>query len=242
MSFAESYVLASKVRSKLTKEAANPKTSLRSLVLQANMLDNLMDHIAEQTEKKRAAKVSFALPEKSTPQPIAVSRGRGPSVTEYEVESDSESDSDFDSDSEYDYESDSDMDNYQLGTGGDSEDDYYYSSEEEDVEVVQSSVALATVKSYKQLPVIDLSDAHNLLVILEEHEEGLPELSRSPSSSESEDDEVDVPNYKLSTEVNAYKITSEQLFKSHGPRQGSEVGDAHRHHRHNAIYLMEHVF
>lgn len=240
MSFAESYVLASKVRSKLTKEAANPKTSLRSLVLQANMLDNLMDHIAEQTEKKKAssAKVSFALPQKSTPQPISVSRGRGPSVTEYEVESDS--DSDYDSDSDFEYDSD-DMENFQLGTVSDSEDDYYYSSEEEeDAEVVQSSVALASVKSYKQLPVIDLSNGHDLLVILEEdHEEELPELSRSPSSSESEDDEVDVPNYKLTNEVNAYKITSEQLFKSHGPR---EVGDAHRHHRHNAIYLMEHVF
>lgn len=204
------------------------------------MLDNLMDHIAEETEKKkRANKVSFALPEK-IPQPVSVSSGRGPLVTEYEVESDS--DSDFDSDS--DYESESDDDEYNFGTISDSDEDdyYYYSSEEEEEqegEVVQSSVALASIKSYKKLPVIDLSHGHDLLVIFEEdNEEELPELSRSASDSESED-EVDIPNYKLSSEVNAYKITSEELFKSHGPRV---MENAHRHQRHNAIYLMEHVF
>lgn len=236
MSFAESYVLASKVRSKLTKEAANPKTSLRSLVLQANMLDNLMDHIAEQAEKKKASKVSFAVPEK--PTPVTISRGRGPLVTEYELESDSDSDSDFDSDSDYD--SGSESEDYEFGqfAESDEEDDYYYSSDEEDTDVVQSSVALASVKNYKKLPVIDLSGGHDLLVIFEEQEDGLPELSRSTSDSESED-EVDMPNYSISTKASAHKITSEELFKSHGHL---EVEDPHRHQRHNAIYSMEHVF
>ncbi|CAL1199816.1 unnamed protein product [Candida parapsilosis] len=52
MSFAQTYILASKVRSKLTKEAASPKSSLRNLVVQANMLDNLMDYITEETERR----------------------------------------------------------------------------------------------------------------------------------------------------------------------------------------------
>lgn len=102
-SLAESYILASKVRSKLTREAADPTTSLRSLVLQANMLDNLMDHITVAAEKKQAqAKVSFALP-----QPKRSPLAYGPSITEYEIESDSDSEEDDD-------------------------DDYYFSSDDED--------------------------------------------------------------------------------------------------------------
>lgn len=224
MSFAESYVLASKVRSKLTKEAANPKTSLRSLVLQANMLDNLMDHISVQAEQKRAAKVSFAIPKKET-VPV------GPLVTEYELDSDS--DSDFDSDSESDSE-----ESYAYPESD--EDDYYYSSDEEDMDVVPSSAALASVKTYKQLPVINLLSGHDLSVIYEEEQEDeLPELSRSTSDSELED-EVDVPSYTLSA-GNNFKISSEDLLKRHGHKDLPEQ-DLHRHQRHNAIFLMESVF
>lgn len=228
MTFAESYVLASKVRSKLTKEAANPKTSLRTLVLQANMLDNLMDHISVQAEKKRSAKVSFALPKRD-----AVPVSSGPLVTEYELDSDL--DSDFD-----DSDSESDEDTYAAYPESD-DDDYYYSSEEEDetAEVVQLSAALASVKTYKQLPVIDLSAGHDLLVIYEEeNEDELPELSRSTSDSELED-EVDVPSYTLA-QGNGFKISSEDLLKRHGHRELPEL--AHRHQRHNAIFLMESVF
>lgn len=248
MTFAESYVLASKVRSKLTKEAANPKSSLRSLVLQANMLDNLMDHISAQAEKKRSSKVSFSLPEKKAASPIPVTRGAGPMVTEYELESDSESDldSDFDdSDSESDSESDLEFTQFSQSTltsfVESDEEDFYYSSDEEDElsEIVQSSTALASVKSYKLLPVMNLSADHDLLVIYEEQEDELPELSRSTSDSESED-EVDIPSYTLAA-GNGYKISSEDLLRRHG-HQESPVDESHRHQRHNAIYLMEHVF
>lgn len=227
MTFSESYVLASKVRSKLTREASNPKSSLRLLVLQANMLDNLMDHIAEHTARKQAEKVSFALPEKPT-----VSRPRGPLVTEYELESDS--DLDYDSESDFDSDLDSEDD---IAVDSD-EDDYYYLSEEEDSEVITSSAALATVKSYKLLPVMNLHAA-DLLVIYEEDENELPDLSRSLSDdSESEDDE-DVPSYALAHD-NALKILSEDLLRHHGHKD--VVDDLHRHQRHNAIYLMEDVF
>lgn len=201
------------------------------------MLDNLMDHISAQAEKKRAAKVSFAIPEDRNSVPV--SRSSGPSVVEYELESesDSESDSDFESD-----DSVSELDGIHISTFSESDDDdYYYSSEEEDdIEIVQSSAALASFKSYKLLPVMNLSASYDLSVIYEEDlEEELPELSRSTSDSESED-EVDVPNYVLAQE-NAYKISSEDLLKRHGHKD-TPVEDSHRHQRHNAIYLMEHIF
>lgn len=106
MSFAETYLLASKVRTKLTKDATNPKISLRNLVTQANMLDNLMDHISKENEKRlnNLNKVKFELPKAAQrSSPLSTS------VVEYEVDSDSDSD----------YLDD---------------DDYYYSSEEEDDE------------------------------------------------------------------------------------------------------------
>ena len=52
MSFAQTYILASKVRSKLTREAQSPKSSLRNLVVQANMLDNIMDYINDETKRR----------------------------------------------------------------------------------------------------------------------------------------------------------------------------------------------
>lgn len=214
MTFAESFVLASRVRSKLTKEASNPKTSLRSLVLQANMLDNLMDHIAVESEKRRfATKVSFSVPEKP------MERGRGPSVTEYEVDSDS--DSDF-SDSEDESEHDFILHDSEVSD----EDDYYYSSDGEEMPL---STALASVQSYKNLPVIDLSSSHHLLVIFEEESEqmDMPELTRSTSMSDSDLDEED----EMTPRYFSNKIADDL------PR-----GKEHHHLRHNAIYLMEHVF
>lgn len=219
MTFAESYVLASKVRSKLTKEASNPKTSLRSLVLQANMLDNLMDHITLETEKRRSApSVSFSVPKKTH------TAGTGPSVTEYEVDSDSDDDSDDAAFRDSDY-----SDDELFMEDSSDEDDYYYSSDEEEVAL---SVALAPVKSFKKLPVIDLSAGQHLLVIYEEQED-MPELTRSTSNSDSDsDEEDDVPRFF--TNANAHKISSEELLRGHVKE--------HHHLRHNAIYLMEDVF
>lgn len=167
LTFAQSYILASKVRSKLTKEAQNPNSSLRVLVTQANMLDNLMDHINSETEKRTAtSKVQFQLPNNRPRQPSSLSAN----ISEYEVDSDSDSDSDSD---DSDYESDSD--------------DYYYSSEEEEEEEEeQGQATLQHVQSYKQLKSLDLS----LSSIREESTE-LPELSRSLSVTDSESEESD---------------------------------------------------
>ncbi|CCG24958.1 hypothetical protein CORT_0G02790 [Candida orthopsilosis Co 90-125] len=119
MSFAQTYILASKVRSKLTKEAASPKSSLRNLVVQANMLDNLMDYITEETERRNnynqeqhqgqqqdsdGKRVQFDIPSevnhgKSGHSDEEVSNTGSlykTSITEYELDSDSDSDSDSD--------------------------------------------------------------------------------------------------------------------------------------------------
>lgn len=222
MSFAESYVLASKVRSKLTKQAANPKSSLRSLVLQANMLDNLMDHIAVETEKKKqqSGRVSFLLPEK--PVPVAT-RGRGANITEYEVDLDSDLDSDYD-----DYALASDLDS--------DDDDYYYSSDEEEENTQSLAAAMAPLRVTKTLPTLDLSSDHDLLVIYEEDEdEELPELSRSTSLSDSESEDemsVNVPHYTYT-----HKMSEPLMMEKPQPRE-----EVHHHQRHNAIYSMQHVF
>ncbi|KAI5949282.1 hypothetical protein KGF54_005517 [Candida jiufengensis] len=117
MSFAQTYILASKVRSKLTREASSPKSSLRNLVTQANMLDNLMDYISEETEKRNQDKhynnqkeIKFNVPSKQKkPNSTINSPLYKTSITEYEIDSDSESEDDSDfSDSEEEEEEDDD--------------------------------------------------------------------------------------------------------------------------------------
>ena len=99
MSFAQTYILALKVRLKLTHDAGALNVLLRRLVVQANMLDTLMDLIAEQQLAKHHAPVL---------EPVAEDRTE---VTTYEVESDDDDDDDiyYDS-SEYDLELDDDWD------------------------------------------------------------------------------------------------------------------------------------
>lgn len=200
MSFAESYLLASKVRSKLTREAANPKTPLRSLVLQANMLDNLMDHISVETEKKLSAnKVSFSLPSRRSPL------SSGSSVTEYEVDLDSDSDSD---DADYYYSSEEE-------------------DEDEDTLLIhrpQSYRRLPTMDL--SLPEHDLL----LIPEEEgEEADALPELSRSSSNSDSEsDEEVADVHYALAHAPASHKLSSEDLLHGHGHSRG-HAASHHRH-------------
>ncbi|KAM9895355.1 hypothetical protein OXX80_011151 [Metschnikowia pulcherrima] len=232
MSFASSYVLASKVRSKLTKQAANPKSSLRSLVLQANMLDNIMDHISTKTEQmKREKSVSFSTPEPASQHKYSAITSSGPSVTEYEIESDSDSDFDSESDSDDVVEED--------------EDDWYYSSdsESEDGEDLES-LGRVVYAQRNIMPVIDLSDDDQLSVIFEENEEdALPELTHSISSSDSESEEdLHVPNYILST-AHANSSTDSLLGTDISSKEiKSAPVTQHHHHRHDAICSFEEVF
>lgn len=273
MSFAELYVLASKVRSKLTREAFNPKTSLRLLVLQANMLDNLMDHIAVETEKKkkataaaatsRAPRVSFSLPEKPKVAPVA-----GPSITEYEIDYDSASDSDED-----DY-----YDDFELAAAGnnsnavyysgsdedesesDSDDYYYYLSDEEE-EDAEEEYRLTPSLSYRQLSDLrsfEMPLHRTLSVIEEEAEEDMPELARSTLVSDL-DSEIEDTNTSANSNANANVTvaTSDEHLVHEEPLPSLKTGPVvdlpastmvtHHPHspshvRHDAVYLIEHVF
>lgn len=164
MTFAQSYILASRVRSKLTKEASNPKSSLRVLVTQANMLDNLMDHIASETAKRNQKLRTVTMHEDNEEAidsdsdsedeeeddeeeefevgrsrrvsfDLSVSRGHQLHTSVAEYEVESDSDSEDDSD----FESDSDS-------------DYYYSSEDEEIEEeTASTIHISAAESLQQL-------------------------------------------------------------------------------------------
>lgn len=186
--------MASKVRVKLAKQAADPKSSLRLLVLQANMLDRLMDDITVNSKKsKPASKVTFSVPEKKREQQILLPLA-GPNVTEYEVDSDSDSDSD---DSDY------------ISTGSDSDENVFdpeeddYLSDSDDEEPVIMSATKHTPS--KTLPVLESPSDRQLLIVLEEDEEEMPELTglNSPSDSDSED-EISMPTYILSRTNSPY--------------------------------------
>lgn len=219
LTFAQTYTLASRVRSKLTKEAASPKSSLRNLVVQANMLDNLMDYISVETKKRSAASkvhtstsVHFELP---------AARHDKTSISEYEVNSDSDSDSDSDDDDvdadyvprsfnnihyEEEFDSDSDSDE-------DSDDDYYYSDSDdaiidddaEELEFVTTTSIPRQISttSFKELPSIDLS--MNLVPEEDEEDEDdlmvsptdeVPGLCRTVSLTDDEEDEVNDQHHR----------------------------------------------
>lgn len=196
MSFAQTYIFASTIRNKLTKQASNPNSSLRVLVTQANMLDNVMDHLAEETDKRVTRNMSFSTEDDhkhvSFQLPERKRQGASTNVTEYEVGSESDSDSDSDSYSDDDDESDSDS-------------DYYYSSDDEE-ETQVPPIQIAKVQSFKQLPSMDLSNYSIEEENEEEEEEEIPELSRSISltddenSSLTDDEDLDESNYTYATD------------------------------------------
>jgi len=105
MSIAETYLLASKARTKLTNEASKQDHDLRVLVCHANLLDNLMETIhdykfpKQQDSKQSIQPVSILDNANFTP-----SRLQHTTTVSY-IDDDDDSDSDSDSDSD-DWESD----------------------------------------------------------------------------------------------------------------------------------------
>lgn len=57
---AQTYLLASKVKQKLTKEAVNPNANLRIIVCQANLLDNLMESLQHKKPLPQFPKISIS--------------------------------------------------------------------------------------------------------------------------------------------------------------------------------------
>ncbi|KAG7663373.1 uncharacterized protein J8A68_003121 [[Candida] subhashii] len=223
LSFAQTYILASRVRSKLTKEANSPKASLRNLVVQANMLDNIMDYIHDETEKrttitKQAPKdhVSFNVPIKPTRHEYKTS------IVEYELDEESDSDEEIaveeyapmyyysqrEADSEEEEEEDEEWED-EYSSSSDS-DDYYYSDEEEDQEVqpIQEAQANFTPRtlpgpSFRQLPVMNLHS-------IEENEEEDEEYS-----SDSEEDEEDEESITSLPELTYASSLSDDEVEEH---------------------------
>lgn len=257
MTFAQSYLLASKVRSKLTKEASSPKSSLRVLVTQANMLDNIMDHIAaesakrkqihnvilEDTDEEEVDEVEgFSQPSLSRRVSFDLSSSRespsSTSVSEFEIEVESDSDSEFDSQS-------------------DSDSDYYYSSEEEDDEYTAQHNAQESLNEiqrsasqsiFSDLPTASLQYNHinsHLEVELDESEDSeadddhseIPELSHSLSLTDDEDFEHE--HYRLEHSTAHHKPRyhepfNEQLFKPGCTHHDIIQSQRVHHQRHNA--------
>lgn len=93
--FYHAYSLAGKVKAKLVADADDPKTGLRNLVVQANMLDNLMKDIDDYTAA-RYMQHQLHLREMAKNQKLATPQPQKPQllVMSMEIEDDDETDSD----------------------------------------------------------------------------------------------------------------------------------------------------
>ncbi|KHC56832.1 Late-stage biofilm-induced protein [Candida albicans P75010] len=195
MSFAQTYILASKVRSKLTREAQSPKSSLRNLVVQANMLDNIMDYISDETKRRTSEKLTsktntqksssgYLSPESSVVQfaPTPVRQAYKTSITEYEIDSDS---SDDDEEEEEDDEDDNEGDYFYE----DGQNDYDDLDDYED-SVVMEQDELAAIKGVYYEEDQDEEDE-------EDEEDNLSETSSIYSNSSDSDLDSDSDEYYI---------------------------------------------
>ncbi|CDK26371.1 unnamed protein product [Kuraishia capsulata CBS 1993] len=169
MSLAQTYSLAAKAKSKLTKEAVNPNADLRYLVCQANLLDNLMDSITHRRP------VSILEPEpvaarKESDLHVRFDNTTKVTTTEISGDLDDLDDDDYYYDSEDSYVSDDD-DNYGEFDSDDSDSD----SDSDSEESLVFSARLGSVE-FTSRPLTALES------------EQLPQLSHSSSESDSEDE------------------------------------------------------
>jgi hypothetical protein len=196
----ETYLLASKVRAKLTKEASRPDHDLRILVSHANLLDNLMDKIHEHRTAilngdYTAKKIEFQLPTITHVSYIA---------EEDEDDTDSDSDSEDDQHLEIHYKTseilyDSDEDEYESDDDI-SDDEYIYS-------VDDYSYVPVTTNKFRSMPTIDLSEdeLEDLDSASDEEEIDITDLRKTPSltyadttdeSDSEEEHDVSGPTHK----------------------------------------------
>lgn len=249
MTLGESYILASKVRSKLTKHASDSRVGLRVLVTQANMLDNIMDHIDAEHAKRRASEqnayktsIRFEEPaiKKSRGRSTSNTRGKT-SVTEYEVDSESDSDSysdsDSDSDSDYDIETYQEEDLAKVSdmhyienddgeTESESDSDTYELDEEYDeqqtAEAIVRLAELGKVQSFKSLPYINLGVKGEQDSADNEKEAGFS------SDSEDSDDEIHISAF-LESRVDVSSLLPE-LSRCLSSSDEEDMDELHDHH------------
>lgn len=141
MSLAETYMLASKARSKLTREASRQDHDLRILVSHANMLDNLMEELSKQRYNTQ-----------HNVEPVS-SESALDSIHEYEYQ---EEEDDEEEDDEY-YNSASEDEYYEEGY----EDEFADDDDDDDEYALFEDCQLPSVRvyqsrnSHKILPTVD---------------------------------------------------------------------------------------
>lgn len=219
MSTLNTYYLASKVRSKLTKDAANPNVSLRNLVTQANMLDELMDSISNESSKRldnlNNSKVTFDVSQSQK------SYNRSTNVEELELNEESdEYESESDDDSYY-YSSSSDDDLY------DSDDEDYENDEDEEIEI-----------HFHLIPKIQLNTIEEQTE--DEDEEDLPELFKTSSVTDSEESEGEY-EYSTFPSPMVKDISQKPRNFNHDNLLTSRKLDQ-THHRSDAVATINDIF
>lgn len=92
--------MASRVRAKLMRDSCNRNATLLSLVVQANLLDRLMDEILahqQQAVAEPVREIKFEVPASPLSLPdLTPASNSSTSITEYEILSDSSDDEDYD--------------------------------------------------------------------------------------------------------------------------------------------------
>lgn len=182
MSLADTYLLASKARSKLTREASRQDHDLRILVSHANMLDNLMEELSKQryNNQHKVEPVSSEYPHDSIEH-------------EYEYEDEEEDDDDDDY-----YNSGSDDEYYEDEFADEEDDDDEYALFEDcqlpSVRVYQSR------NSHKVLPTVD--------EVPYEEEQDEEELLRQETAQTKSQDTTTLPSIST-TSVEVVEISEE---------------------------------
>lgn len=202
MPVAETYFLASKARSKLSREASRHDHNLRILVSHANLLDNLMDSLATKRRAVYASKAATATATTITVAPKSILAPQAQAaVSVYEEEEDGYYSSSSDDEEEY-FEDYSEGDNEDDDDEEDDEDD----EEEEEVQFEPVRIARQT-KTFRSLPTVD-EDPLDDLDDLDDYQEpsstpatisatpsNVPTLSySSEEDSASDSDEMVVPS------------------------------------------------
>lgn len=192
MPVAETYFLASKARSKLSKEANRHDHNLRILVSHANLLDNLMDSLAQ---KRRAGvptqptATAKAEPKHTTFAPLPVPDRSTPSTVIYEEDDEPEFEYSDSSDDDYEYYEEEEEDS-------DSDDDYF-----SEVQIPFGK------KDFRSLPTVDEDpiDEEELM-----NNNTVPSLSYSSEEEESEEDEGESDELTTASEVSTPQVAAPQ--------------------------------
>lgn len=245
MSIAETYLLASKARAKLTKEAAKGDHDLRVLVSHANLLDNLMESIHNHKFPKQQQQPSSILHKTTTPSNLHHTT-TVTFVDEDELDDEFSSDDDiveeddeinytinYDSDSDSDSEDDEDYEDYEFESEEEDEEDIT-DVKDEDPWRIRFSYHNENDSSlnFRQLPTIDELTEQELQT-LEENE--------SESESEGEPEEADIVDIIYSNQPPqlSYSTTDESESESEEEELHNEEHHDHKYQDQDGIFQKQ---